>query len=127
MAKDYRPVRINGKKLTRYKVHSSGKIEKRAKYCTEDFCWEEVKPFEHQSSDYLRIRIEGRSFFLHRIICSSWHKKPKGKDYVHHKNHDKRSNFKDNLCWISASENMLEYHKHKRAAAKCNKNSGSKE
>jgi hypothetical protein len=51
----------------------------------------------------------------HRLVALAWKKNPKQKPICHHKDHDKRNSDADNVAWTTQQENVIFYHKHKKA------------
>lgn len=56
---------------------------------------------------YVGVTI-GKPKYVHRVVCEAFHgKPPTGKHTVEHKDGNRRNNHKDNLCWLTYSENNL--------------------
>ena len=66
-----------------------------------------VKTYE-SGNGYLSCNIDGKSMSLvHRIVCSAFHENHNDLPCVNHINGDKRDNGKDNLEWVTYSQNTL--------------------
>jgi len=64
---------------------------------------------------YLKIKIKGKYYMTHRIIAETWVPNPLNKPFVNHIDHDKSNVDIDNLEWVTASENMIAWVKHKNS------------
>lgn len=58
---------------------------------------------------YLRVSIGSppKDFYIHRLIAQTFLRKPKGKNFVNHKNGDKRDNRVRNIQWVTCKENSI--------------------
>lgn len=66
-----------------------------------------VKTYDN-GNGYLSCNIDGKSMSLvHRIVCSAFHQNPENLPCVNHINGNKRDNRKDNLEWVTYSQNAL--------------------
>lgn len=54
---------------------------------------------------YLRIKIENKSYSLHRLIAINFIPKIEGKDIINHKDGNKQNNSIENLEWCNYYEN----------------------
>lgn len=55
----------------------------------------------------MHIDIRGRTYKVHRLVCSAWHGKPKDdEDLVLHLDDDGLNNHEDNLKWGDQHENL---------------------
>ena len=54
---------------------------------------------------YLRVSIEGKLQFIHRLVAEKYIPNPEGKQQVNHKDGNKLNNHKDNLEWVTNQEN----------------------
>lgn len=61
---------------------------------------------------YLRTQIAGKTRLVHRLIALAFVAADPGKDFVNHKDGDKRNNRADNLEWVTRSENMFHAYAH---------------
>ena len=55
---------------------------------------------------YLRTQFDGKTRTIHRVIASAFLPKIDGKNFVNHKDGNKRNNAVGNLEWCTRSENM---------------------
>lgn len=65
----------------------------------------EVKQFVGKDG-YLRTQIAGKTRTVHRLIACAFVPAEPGKDFVNHKDGNKKNNCIDNLEWVTRSENM---------------------
>lgn len=88
-------------------VRSCSRVISRGKY---EVLWKGgyLKPREH-SSGYLRVQLsregEAVDVYIHRIVSEAFHANLENKDYVNHKDGNKKNNHKDNLEWVTPVEN----------------------
>lgn len=61
---------------------------------------------------YLRTQIAGKTRLVHRLIALAFVAADPGKDFVNHKDGDKRNNRADNLEWVTRSGNMFHAYAH---------------
>ncbi len=59
------------------------------------------------ANGYLRVCIEKRWYYVHRLVATAFLAPVEGKDLVNHLNGCKNDNRADNLEWATASENGL--------------------
>ena len=64
-----------------------------------------------EKDGYLQVYLykgdsdKGKNFFVHRLVCKSFHENPKNKPEVNHINEDKLDNRACNLEWVTRKEN----------------------
>ena len=63
-----------------------------------------LKP-QLNSKGYLRVRIGGKSWFVHRLVAEAFIENPDNKAQVNHKDGCKQNNAANNLEWNSNLEN----------------------
>lgn len=56
---------------------------------------------------YARVRINGKTLFLHRLIAEAYIPNPENKREVDHKDRNRLNNSIENLRWMSRKENQL--------------------
>lgn len=71
----------------------------------------EVKQYVGKDG-YLRTQIAGKTRTVHRLIACAFVAADPGKDFVNHKDGDKKNNRADNLEWVTRSENMKHAYDH---------------
>ena len=65
---------------------------------------------------YLRVAIHGKDYSVHRLVAETFIPKPEGKTAVDHINRDPSDNRRENLRWVTASENSRNTSKFYNAA-----------
>lgn len=84
----------------------------------------------HHQSGYVSVGLSNGSkkdFYVHVLVATLFLDPVLGKDYVNHKDRNKKNNQVENLEWVSASENNTHMTKtgantYKRGVIKCNLN-----
>lgn len=61
---------------------------------------------------YLRVNLNNRIWFVHRVVAETFLPRIEGKDQVNHKDGNKLNNSVDNLEWVSNQENRDHAVKH---------------
>lgn len=61
---------------------------------------------------YLRTQFGGKSRTVHRIIAMAFIPIENGKDFINHKDGNKRNNSAENLEWCTREENMKHAYAH---------------
>lgn len=85
------------KSLDRHIVDINGRLRK--------YKGQERKPQKH-SAGYLSVNLrKSDQHLLHRLIALAFHPQPEGKDFVNHKDGNKKNNSADNLEWATRQEN----------------------
>ena len=73
-----------------------------------------LKP--QKAHGYYRVALtkngKTKCYFVHRLVAAAFLEKPKGKDFINHKDFDRGNNNVSNLEWVTQKEN-LDYSKHK--------------
>lgn len=59
---------------------------------------------------YLRVRISGKQYLVHRLVAETFVRNPKNKPEVDHLNRNRTDNRAENLRWTSHSQNMRNTH-----------------
>jgi hypothetical protein len=60
---------------------------------------------EGAASPVWQVSINGRLYYLHRLVCTAWHGPPPTPEHqVNHKDFDSSNNMPDNLAWASRTE-----------------------
>ena len=60
---------------------------------------------------YMVVQIAGKTRTVHRLVATAFLTPEHGRDFINHKDGDKRNNSVDNLEWCSRSENMKHAYK----------------
>ena len=84
------------KKMSEYEISDDGRIRKNGKYLKGS-----ITP-----KGYVRVNINGRKTFLHRIVAKLFIREGKKDEQINHKNGIKTDNRVENLEWVSPSENL---------------------
>lgn len=61
---------------------------------------------------YMRTQFDGKTRAVHRVIADVFIPKEPGKEFVNHKDGNKRNNSVENLEWCTRSENMKHAYAH---------------
>ena len=59
----------------------------------------------NNGNNYMRLRMNGKNYYKHRVIAFQWIDNPNNYDYVDHIDRDSTNNHISNLRFVSASEN----------------------
>ena len=63
---------------------------------------------------YLCVSICGHDRRINRLVAKAFIDNPENKPIVHHKNHKKTENTRENLSWATHSENTIAYYDNKK-------------
>jgi hypothetical protein len=69
-----------------------------------------IKPYQ-QPNKYYRICLNGKKYYLHRLIAKQFIPNPENKSQVDHINGDRTDNHLENLAWVTLKENATNIHK----------------
>jgi len=74
----------------------------------------EVRSYNNQKNDmgYLRIKLKGQGYFIHRLVASAFLTNNKKLPCVNHKDTIKINNNVSNLEWVTSSENAIHAYLH---------------
>ena len=105
----WRPIIITKNGVTydytgRYEVSSLGNI----KSLTYGGTAGKPKLLQQRTSKkgYVRVRLCGQDFLVHRLVAEVFIPNPEGKPYVNHKDENPSNNSVDNLEWVTHKENI---------------------
>ncbi len=63
------------------------------------------------STEYTRIQLydtgSKRNYSVHRLVAEAFIVNTHSREYINHRDRDKRNNHVDNLEWVTVSENMI--------------------
>ena len=79
----------------------------RVRHITITILKPDVRPC-HSNSEYAqsRVRINGRHYGVHRLVAQAFIDKPKGKEFINHKDGNPQNNVVSNLEWVTVKENV---------------------
>lgn len=72
--------------------------------------WHILKSHNH-TGGYLRGRVNGKDFYIHRLVATAFVDNPENKGEVNHIDGNKKNNRADNLEWCTSSENKKHAYK----------------
>lgn len=102
----------------KYEVSNEGHIRnKRTGHVLKEFAGK---------NGYLRTQFDGKTRSVHRTVAEAFIEKVAGKDFVNHKDGNKRNNRVENLEWCTRSENMKHAYRHGLKCSFGEKNSRAK-
>lgn len=76
---------------------------------------------------YIRVRLNGKGVFVHRLVAQAFIPKPEGKELVDHIDGNRVNNYFSNLRWVTAEENFCNEHRLKLLTEKAEKKRIEKE
>lgn len=93
----------------RYQISNMGRVKSLARTITDELGRE--KPIQEKvlkpsnNKGYLRVRLEGKFYYIHRLVAEAFIPNPKNLPEVNHKDENKQNNCIDNLEWCSKEYN----------------------
>lgn len=78
----------------------------------------QTSKFKNGSYHYYVVRIAGKRYKVHRLICEAFHSNPESKPHVDHIDRDSTNNCAENLRWATQSENRRNQARNDCARAK---------
>jgi len=72
-----------------------------------------IKFGNSQRNGYMRVKIRGKTYSVHRLIAEAFLPNPEAKPQVNHIDADRGNNRIENLEWVTASENIIHRYKTK--------------
>lgn len=69
----------------------------------------------NNGNGYLRVKLNERLFYIHRLVAMAFIPNPKGYKEINHKDENKLNNNANNLEWCSHKYNMIFGTRNKRA------------
>jgi hypothetical protein len=73
--------------------------------------WRELKPWRHKSG-HLYIVLDGHQYQVHRLVLTTFDRKPVDGEECRHLDGNPRNNHIDNLAWGTRSENIGDKLRH---------------
>ena len=102
----------------RYKVTPDGKILSLPNGSRKNIRELKQESICSKKAKYRRVTLckNGKTerFFVHRLVCSAFHKNPENKPQVNHIDNDGENNKSINLEWVTGKENMRHSEKQGR-------------
>ena len=101
-------VRALDRKIEQENSHGTGTVVRKLK-------GQEMTPFDN-GNGYKAVGLKTggnvKNHYVHRLVAEAFLEKPKGKDFINHKDFDRGNNNVSNLEWVTQKENV-DYSKHK--------------
>jgi len=82
-----------------YEISSLGRVRKRR----NGF---EPKISVHKGTGYYQVKLNGKQYYLHRLLAEAFIPNPEGKPEVDHIDGDRQNNCLSNLRWCTRAENQ---------------------
>jgi len=60
----------------------------------------------HKSTGYYQVKLNGKKYYLHRLLAQAFIPNPENKPFVDHIDGDRKNNALSNLRWCTHAENM---------------------
>lgn len=102
----------------RYKVTPDGKILSLPNGSRKNIRELKQEIICSKKAKYRRVTLckngKTKRFFVHRLVCSAFHKNPENKPQVNHIDNDGENNKSINLEWVTSKENMRHSEKQGR-------------
>ena len=88
---------------TTYFITKEGTVLSTADRDSDPAQWREIATYNGKG--YRRVRLQGKTFKVHRLVAEAFVPNPNNLPYVLHKDGDRENNMWDNLEWSARQSN----------------------